>query len=860
MKIEQEYFQDKNFTMKEFANPPSYFYPGYMWIINDKLDTEKIIWQAQDMFKNKAKSVCFIPEPHEFRPISFNTKFDVGYLGEKYFEIVQKIVAECDKLGMNWWLYDEGGWPSGGACGQVHARDPEKFAKKKMTYCDSPLAKDMEYTVPETVICAAVKQESKWQTFLPGEKIDDLTEDSILRVFFIENYPKPYGLPGALQQDPLNKEATETFIDLTHERYKKYVGEHFGKTIRFTFGDEPAVFHPSEEALPWTNGFEDIFAKRKGYRLEYYVPYLFKPQKDEQTEITQARIDYFDVWSLLFVENYLNPIKEWCHKNNLLSSGHFGGEDTPDGNGKEGYGHILRAMRGLDLPGIDVIWRQLFPGIRNHHFIKYASSVSRQTGIGLVMTESFAAFGNGLTPAQMKWVTDQQYLLGANLMVAGCYPYSTNKHLMVGLRPHSGPVNPLWKYMDIYHSYTARLGYLLSRGKPDCSIAFYFDIRSIWANGNYRKKAVELHDQISEILLNNQCDFDFIDDDTIQDARVEDGKLIVGKMQYGTVIIPETEWLETSVVNKLINFSDDNGKLLKIGNLKELENTGKNIKLNELELILTPQVKFNEKCQFIRVCTRRGEKMTSYFLSNTSDKELSRKCIFNEKSQPALCSLENGKFLSIPHQSNSDSVSINLTFQPYQSIMIVFGMQVETSSEFNHSSDEIKISQGWNLKALNEHRPASDDYEINQCSGQKMMATLGDWQKILGKSFSGDVVYSVEFNIDEQHLNKKATLLLGQVMYACEVIFNGEEIGRKIWEPFTFDVSSNIKIGKNCLEVIVTNTLANALLAPDVEKKWLAQTEPGWPSTGNPYDKMQKTSEKDSISSGLIGPVSIIFN
>ena len=74
----------------------------------------------------------------------------------------------------------------------------------------------------------------------------------------------------------------------------------------------------------------------------------------------QARIDFFDVWSDLFQQAYLIPIRDWCRKYGLLSGGHFGGEDETMGSALYGYGHILRAMRGMDLPGVDTIWR-LFP-------------------------------------------------------------------------------------------------------------------------------------------------------------------------------------------------------------------------------------------------------------------------------------------------------------------------------------------------------------------------------------------------------------------------------------------------------------------------------------------------------------------
>ena len=68
----------------------------------------------------------------------------------------------------------------------------------------------------------------------------------------------------------------------------------------------------------------------------------------------------------------------------------------------------------------------------------------------------------------MKWLVDYQYVRGLTLLVCGVYPLSTRDHLMLGERPHFGPVNPLWDFLPDFHRYVARLGYLLS-----CGTGFY---------------------------------------------------------------------------------------------------------------------------------------------------------------------------------------------------------------------------------------------------------------------------------------------------------------------------------------------------------------------------------------------------
>ena len=153
----------------------------------------------------------------------------------------------------------------------------------------------------------------------------------------------------------------------------------------------------------------------------------------------------------------------------------------------------------MDVPGVDVIWRQLWPGGNNHHFPKYASTVSHQSGLPWSLTESFAVYGSGLTPSQMKWISNYQYVRGINLSVLSCYPQSTKDWFLGGIRPMFGPGNPLWQYMDDYHGYLGRLGYLLSLGNPYIKIALYYPISDIWAGGLELDSVCSSNDELARI-------------------------------------------------------------------------------------------------------------------------------------------------------------------------------------------------------------------------------------------------------------------------------------------------------------------------------------------------------------------------
>ena len=198
-------------------------------------------------------------------------------------------------------------------------------------------------------------------------------------------------------------------------------------------------------------------------------------------------------------------------------------------------------MREQDIPGVDVIWRQIFPGQRNHHFPRYAGSVGRQNGHHLVLTESFAVYGNGLSLAQMKWITDYQYVRGINMMVMGCYPSGTSGNLISGERPHLGPMSPQWRHQYLFQDYAARLGYVLSLGEAATDVALYYPVRDVWAAvSDEDTPESRANDDIALELERHQVDFDMVDDDLVRARSVSNGAIHVGRMSYQTLVMSRT--------------------------------------------------------------------------------------------------------------------------------------------------------------------------------------------------------------------------------------------------------------------------------------------------------------------------------
>lgn len=805
------------FSLNEFIEPDAIYWPGYFWLWNDVLDESVLIEQLRDMREHNARSVCVLPMPREFRPDSTNNQLDVSYLSDEFFHRVKIAVKEAKRLGINYWLYDEGGWPSGEACGQVTRDHPELRAS-----------------------VMRLSQNGKWQVQKGGSV------------------------------DRLNQEATKRFTKLTHDGYSDAVGEYFGGTILFAFTDEPGAGRVSSgQQIPWTDGLGDYFEKRFGYRMEEHLDSFARPLDKLTIEDMRVRADFFDCWSQRFVDAYFLPIQLWCRKHGILSAGHLGGEDETIGSVTYGYGHILRTLRAMDVPGVDVIWRQVFPGKPdNHHFPIYAASAAHQIGSPYAFTESFAVYGNGLTLEQMKWITDYQYIRGINLMVVACYPLSTRDHMMCGERPHFCPINPLWDYITPYHSYTARLGYTLSCGTPDIETAIYFPIRDMWACGA-RSEAVDGYEALVDGLLQKQRAFDLIDDDVIADTEnsIAEGAFRIGPMAYRNIILPPCAWLKDSTAARLAEFVRSGGHLFCLRQLpgvngqpqRYLEGTETHILdsvdaiIQEIPSLVRLETLSESSSRSIRVTARKLETGSIHFLFNEGESTFDGTAHFQGNQPLNELDMDTGDIKLLETSKTENGVALSLHIPSGGSRLLVSGDFDAEKLPVWKQVGTLDLTEGWYARSVRQFDVGEHDYEIKTVQNSWEPVSLGSWKEELSEDFSGDVAYRITVHIPEEWRKYSLKLNLGKVEYAARVRVNGADIGSVVWAPYQIALpaqSGSIELG-----IVVTNTLANVLTSARVREDWQSRRGPGWPG---PYDARAADFEKDSRRGGLYGPVRLI--
>ena len=251
----------------------------------------------------------------------------------------------------------------------------------------------------------------------PGTPPTGLAGKTVL-VFTVEDAQPSSFFNGNTEVDRLSREATDAFIQLTHEKYREKCGARLGTSILGIFTDEPhrgpafsgfALGNDNHARMtPWTERLPAEFQRRFGYDLVDRLPELFL-QKDGQA-VAAVKWHYMELLQSMFLENWCKPIREWCDREHMIFTGHFLHEDSLTCQAAV-HGSLMRAYEYEQYPGVDV----LTEGNRNYWIVKQLSSAARQLGQDHLLSELYGCTGWQFNFQSHKAVGDWQALFGINL-------------------------------------------------------------------------------------------------------------------------------------------------------------------------------------------------------------------------------------------------------------------------------------------------------------------------------------------------------------------------------------------------------------------------------------------------------------
>ena len=491
------------------------------------------------------------------------------YMSEEYLARVRDCVDKAKKENMLAWLYDEDRWPSGAAGGLV---TKDVRYRKRCLYL-TPFAEDLEDASLLACYDVMLDGDGFLASYRRIGKDDPAQGDKWYATQKIGEPDSWYN--GQTYVDTLNPDAIRRFIEVTHEQYKKAVGDEFDKTVPAIFTDEPQFerkrtlensFDRSMRAkLPWTDAVPDVYRKLYGADVLDTLPELFWELPASAPSLHRYR--YHDCIAELFASSFADTVGGWCRENHIALTGHMMEESSLHAQ-CSALGEAMRSYRGFGLPGSDMLcnWHEFSTA-------KQAQSAVHQFGREGMLSELYGVTGWDCDFRTYKHQGDWQAALGVTVRVPHLSWYAMGGEAKRDYPASIHYQSPWYKKYNVIENHFARVNTALTRGKPVVRVAVVHPIESFWLHWGPNDKTAAVREALDERfqnvthwLLGGSVDFDFISESLLPTLCGRGSNpLKVGEMAYDAVVVPACETLRATTLERLEAFRRDGGKLVFMG-------------------------------------------------------------------------------------------------------------------------------------------------------------------------------------------------------------------------------------------------------------------------------------------------------
>jgi len=550
-------------VLAQWADPPSIFRGAPFWSWNSRLDPERLCRQIRSMH-GAGMGGFFMHSRYGLK---------TPYLSEEWFECIRACIDQARELDMKAYLYDEDRWPSGSAGGLI-TRDNEEFRLHILAVAEGPPAGDDAHV--EGLFAVELDQAGRIESYEHLEHGHPAGDGRKLLTFEVRTAETTGWYNDGTYLDTMNPEAVEEFIHITHQAYADRFGKDFGPLVPAIFTDEPnygnhtvAAGGAVDATLQWTPQLPREFIRRRGYDLRDHLPELVLPSGGE--EFSKVRHDYRRTLTELFAEAFSEQIGRWCGRHGIALTGHMLREQTLASQ-VAAVGAAMPHYEHMQWPGIDILCDQC----DELSTARQCTSVADQLGRQRVLTELYGCTGWDWPLEGHKFVGDWQYAVGVNFRCPHLSHYSlaggAKRDYPASILDHS----PWWKYYRHVEDYFARLGLMLTRGRPTRDVLVIHPIESAWglctppAGGDVEGGELGALDEslkaVMYALSGGHYDWDFGDESLLaRHAKAAGGELQVGQMSYRLVIVPPSVTLRATTVDLLARFVGGGGLVLFLG-------------------------------------------------------------------------------------------------------------------------------------------------------------------------------------------------------------------------------------------------------------------------------------------------------
>jgi hypothetical protein len=205
-----------------------------------------------------------------------------------------------------------------------------------------------------------------------------------------------------------------------------------------------------------------------------------------------------------------------------------------------------------------------------------------------------------------------------------------------------------------------------------------------------------------------------------------------------------------------------------------------------------PDVKLDSEFPRLTYTHRSWTDGDMYFFFNESDKAESRMATIAGHGTVQDWDLATGEIHPMTGaKAAGDSVTVPLALGPYEAKVIVVGPlpKVATVAEPSFISGEsvADLSGDWKL-------------DLN---GKQLTTPIKPWEELGSTTFAGPATYTMQFTTTAAPKGKHVYLEIADVHDYAHVTLNGKEVGARSFQPYRWDVTSDLKQGANDLKIEV---------------------------------------------------------
>ncbi len=852
----------KQLDIELFKNPTSEYRATPFWSWNCKLDKDQLLRQIEQ-FKQMGLG-GFHMHPR--------TGLDTEYLSDEFMDMVKACCDKAEKEQMLAWLYDEDRWSSGPAGGKV--TKIKKFRRKRLELFpedknwNTPKEQALETGDPYLLSCYDVVLDT--EGYLDSFKrigINDSAIGTKWYAYCVNEKESPW-FNYQTYFDAMDKEAVAEFINVTHERYKEIIGERFGGSVPAIFTDEPnanhekRMFAPTPEfkgrlKLTWSRFFEEKYIEVYGEDFLDKLPELMWNKKDGSDSLTKYR--FFDFVAQQFSENFSGQIGEWCDKNNIKFTGHYLREPELEEQAVT-CGEIMRNYGKMGIPGIDMLC--------NHYEFttaKQAQSAVHQYGKEGMLSELYGVTNWDFDFRGHKMQGDWQAALGVTVRVPHLAWLSMKGEAKRDYPAAIGYQSPWYKEYSYIEDHFARVNTALTRGTPIVKVGVIHQIESYWISSGplsqttaQVKSLEDNFDNVTEWLIKNHLDFDFICEASVPELYCEKTPKTLGKMTYDAVVVPGCITLRQTTLDFLDSFSKNGGRVIFMGScpthVDGVKGNGCTPVFDKSEKISFDSASLqaaleDERC--VRIINSKGDNETRLIYNYRQDndcrwlfvacnadfgEETHKKAQRDVVKQDMLTITVTGEFVpteydtlsgeirSVDYKHKNGNTVITYPFVPCNSILLKLSDKAEADTAEKPSIDPvckytIKNAVGYtlsepNVLLLDQAEYSYDGGEWQQ--SEEILRISRNFRDSLNYKSDQTQPYAVEITPATHTVSLRFTIMseiaVNGARLALEdadvakIIFNGKPVANNIDGYFTDESIQTvmlpaIAVGENTLEI-----------------------------------------------------------